>query len=184
MPNGVPVRRDRGLTLVELVVSMGLMMLVLAFSARLFSEAGRAFQVAGRKATEPAPGWAVEQLRNDLREASVAGTGPPGLWRSDPLLLAFPAAEPVRWRLDDDGFLLRERESSLGWLSRRQIAGVASFRWQRRPGGLVEVAVLYRHRGVPWGPQITAPLPRAPAEELETLRLLVALRGAGRSAGW
>lgn len=172
--------REMGFTVVELLVAMTLALLGLALAAQLLLESQHTYALAGREARNPLVGYAVAQLRNDIRRSAVAsGDGAS-------LVLSGHPAGAIRWEAQGER-LVRSVVDAEGRIRRRTVLRSLS-RWswnrQRGPDGndLVHVDLGYRRHSTAL--LVTSPrLPRDRLEE-ETLSLTLSPRGGVRVDRW
>jgi prepilin-type N-terminal cleavage/methylation domain-containing protein len=139
-------RRQRGFTLIELVVSTAILMLVMLIALQMLAEAGRLFSSAQVELTEPSVRLATQWLRRDIQGASALGR------------LAFLATSgPLELRGHQEGTIRYERVgANLDRVTvavdgreigrRTVLRGVSGWQWRALNSGLVEVEIVYQRR--------------------------------------
>lgn len=164
-----------GFALIEMMVSMVLFLALLLIAVDLLLESSRVLHHSSRRARNPIPEYAAEALRNDLRGAAGVG-GSTGSWSPDPIPLGLPSGGTVLWGVDEFQRLVRS--------GRPYLAAVESWRWRRLSHRLVEVEIRFSAPGgEAYLRHAVGPRPHNGRATSETIRLVVALRGAGGS-GW
>ncbi len=181
---GSRVRPLRGVALLELVISAGLMVLALGIAAQILVASQQRMARAVRGLENVSLDLVLARLRHDVRDARSVSTPTTVLWSHDGLVLETMAGDRVRW-LMEAGTLVRElrRRTSSGIADQRQVVlrDVATFRWRRPPTPhrpLVEIELVDRasgHRIGTVSPATGAPLPPV----LRHRALRVAVRGIG-----
>jgi prepilin-type N-terminal cleavage/methylation domain-containing protein len=147
---GAARRACAGFTLVEVVVTLGVLSIALGLAGRLLIESQLGLVRAATELANPMPRYALELLRLDLMQAEGVPMVMP-VWRSSPLELTFPAGAPrVRWELSEEGDVERILLDDAGRAIVRHVAlrGVANWRWRPVPTAprLVDVELTYRAR--------------------------------------
>lgn len=159
---------------------MTLVLLALALAAQLLLESQRTFVMVGREARDPLVGYAVAQLKSDVRRSAAVAGGP------QVLVLGSHPSGTVRWERQGNT-LTRTVTGADGEAKRRTVLrGLTAWGWSssRLPGGsdLVTIALGYRrHQGVPW---VTAPRLGPDVLEEEQVLLTLSPRGAIREDRW
>jgi prepilin-type N-terminal cleavage/methylation domain-containing protein len=185
-----PGARQRGFTLLEMVVALAVVGVALLLSAGLFKEAYVLQAAAGRQLDDPLADVATARLRLDVQGSHRILGGLPTLlgplWTGEPLELEgyFPdtvlryeqvGGELHRVVLDAGG----EELSREVWMRR-----VVLWRWRPLSPRLLEVEVTYRRGPEASDWRLAGGPPVPPPDRLETERLRLALRGRGSGAGW
>ena len=136
-----------GFTLVEVVVTLGVLSIGLALASRLLIESQLGLVRASAELGNPMPRYALERLRLDLEQAeNVAAVMP--VWRSTPLVLTFPGGDRIAWARSEEGELERVILDAAGRPTVRHITlrDVALWRWRPATPRLVDVELTYRAR--------------------------------------
>lgn len=164
---------ERGMTLLELLVAMGLLVVVVLISTQLIVWALRLVEREGRALRDPALDVAVAQLRRDVQAASAV-LGAPAGWSQAHLELRSQNGETVRF-LVAGGTLWRSVDDHAGVERGRRalVHGLWGWRWRAPTPRLVEVELLARSPG-------EAPRQASPGSGASAWRLAFARRG-GRS---
>ena len=134
--------RERGFTVVELVVTMLLLSVALAIGAGLLVEAVRIFSATGRELREPASELTFRLLREDVRAAfpRPIGSGLTG----QPLDL-YRETGRQSWNLEGERLERRSFDAEGNDLGARPMLDkVLFFRWSVLPRGRVEVEIVRR----------------------------------------
>ena len=143
-------RRHDGFTLVEVVITLGVLAIGLALASRLLIESQLGLVRTAAELGNPMPRYALERLRSDLAQAEAVPAAlpvPPGV------AIVGPAAHLPRWwsrRMgrSDAGEVERTIFDSAGRPAVRHVAlrDVAEWRWRPATSRLVDVEVRYRAR--------------------------------------
>jgi prepilin-type N-terminal cleavage/methylation domain-containing protein len=140
-------RAASGFTLVEVVVTLGVLSIGLALAGRLLIESQLGLVRASAELGNPMPRYALERLRLDLEQAHEL---PPllAVWRSSPLALTFPGGGRVEWGRSETGDLERVSFDSAGRPDVRHVTlrDVAEWRWRPATQRLIDVELTYRAR--------------------------------------
>jgi hypothetical protein len=133
--------RQRGSSLAELLVTLGLVSVVVLAASQLIAAATRVYHGARKAAPSPGETALKAMLRRDVQGASGAVEQPPS-WNRRPLELVMWAGDRVRYSLDGED-LVREGVAVTGAVtSRRVIAGgIESWRWRLATPRTIEVRV-------------------------------------------
>lgn len=178
-------RPGRGFTLLEMVVSLGLVALILVLTAGLMNQVRLVFLREQRRMRETVPQHALQLLRHDLHGALAVVT-PSDLWTSAPLPLSGPDGRVVLWEYGPGGLVRSMADISSEAVSRRPLpAGISGWRWRSLSSGLVDVELRLTRLRATGGMKLTGSAPwleQAPGTR--TIRLRVALRGALRGDSW
>ncbi|HVR08257.1 MAG TPA: type II secretion system protein [Thermoanaerobaculia bacterium] len=181
-------RREKGFTLVEMVVSMMLLAVVVAIAAELLGEAQQMVLDAGREALDPAAALIAMRLRADVQSASVAVAAQNPDLSCAFLELAGQPPGPIFYRLvagDMVRSVLAGGGAPLG--SVVLLHGATSFRCVTSSlGGPTVVLLDYRYRRsrTRRSPLMLMPSLWAPAQESVHESLILTPRGAGLGASW
>ena len=100
-PDHEPVASQRGMTLLELLVAMGLLVTVLLISTQLIVRSLELIEREGRALRDPALDVAVAQLRRDVQAASSVLSASGG-WSQAYLELRTQNGETVRFIVAGD----------------------------------------------------------------------------------
>ena len=144
-------RRHDGFSLVEVVITLGVLAIGLALAGRLLIESQLGLVRTAAELGNPMPRYALERLRSDLAQAEAVPAALPvalPVWRSSALLLIFPGGGRVEWSRSDAGEVERTIFDSAGRPAVRHVAlrDVAEWRWRPATSRLVDVEVRYRAR--------------------------------------
>lgn len=144
------MRRERGFTLLEMVISVLILSVAMMIASSLLLEARGHLHHASSQLLEPLVDSAVEQIRADLRaSSSISAPLVPG-WSRDPLiLLGHPAGVLIYEKRGERLY----RRISTGGPARRVsseerlvLEQVTTWRWRQR-GNAVEVDLGHRRLG-------------------------------------
>jgi prepilin-type N-terminal cleavage/methylation domain-containing protein len=168
-------RRERGFSVLELVVAMAVMLLALLLACDLLDESARLLHHSVRRARDPLPLLASELLRNDLRAAEPIPGGV-GIWDAGALPLVLPGQGVVVWSPRGN-----QLWRSQGGVDRQRLVGLRTWRWRALSPGAVEVELELEASGT-WLTHSGGGRPRPDPGRRDVLRLLVANRGG--QDGW
>lgn len=176
-------RRQRGFTLIELVVATAVMMLGLWLAADLLSESAKRLAVAGREMRQPLGTLTERLLRRDLQAAIGGGSTDP-TWSSAELGLVRPDGETIVYFLDAGELVRVAFDPAGGERGRRAVLrDVVDWRWRSAGEGLLEVELAWR-RELFSPDRLATPRWRDRTLGIESFHLFVASRGGGRGLGW
>ena len=140
-----------GFTLVEVMVTLGVLAIGLALASRLLIESQLGLVRSSAELGNPMPRYVLQLLRSDLERADTVSAPIPGIWRSSPMELIFPhgGGPRVAWELSGAGEIERVTLDAVGRPALRHVAlrDVTAWRW--RPSAtspLVDVELTYRAR--------------------------------------
>jgi hypothetical protein len=176
-PDRGAVGSELGMTLLELVVAMGLLVVALLVSTQLITWSLRLVEREGRALRDPALDVAAAQLRRDVQAASFVLAGPEG-WSQAYLELRRQNGETVRF-LVAGGTLWRnvvdltgvEREH------RALLHGLSGWRWRALTSRLVEVELMTRPPAEPLRVAYSGGGPPEAGSDPTSWHLAFALRG-------
>jgi prepilin-type N-terminal cleavage/methylation domain-containing protein len=180
-----PHRRQRGFTLLEMVVALALFAVAMLLAGQLLGESRRLLVAGARKAQDPLATYVLLRLRSDVQAADrVAEGAPQGEWSEEALEL--PGAVPgslVAYERQGEELVRRFEDGAdasgrQAWMSR-----VERFRWRRLGTKLVEVELVSR-RAPGFEDSRLSGRPETPAERVRVDRLVLAARGSGLGGGW
>jgi len=142
-----------GFTLVEMMVTLGVLAIALALASRLLIESQLGLVRTSAELGNPLPRYAVTLLRLDLEEAQPIAPMMP-VWRASPLVLTLPGGERVAWLGTDADALERVLLDDAGKPLVRHVVlrDIAAWRWRPATERLIDVEITYRARdtsGVP-----------------------------------
>ncbi len=174
-------RRQRGTTLVELLVSLALLSVIAVVTAGLVIQATRLMDTAARASHNPTLTLAGEWLRRDLYETTTV-IGGAGGWIDGPLVTLPQHGGWVTYAMVD-GELVRTNAPPSGPAADTRVLlhGVVGWRW-RLDGGIsvrIEIEALANpeaHRNLT-GVRFTEPV-------RQTERMTIALRGRPGGRAW
>jgi prepilin-type N-terminal cleavage/methylation domain-containing protein len=169
--------RDRGFSLVEMLIALAVFLVAAAFTAQLLAEAAQ--QLTDAAAEQPLP-LVRARLRSDILASQAAAC----VRRLDGTL------REVRLLRHPEGTVIYRVESEA--LFRSVDGGTAEAPVLRGVeqwtcgvgGGLIRLDLTVRRRAVRRTPLAVAPEARGPLTETRTETLLLAPRGAGLGEGW
>jgi type II secretory pathway component PulJ len=176
-------RRQRGSTLLELVVATAISMLGLWLAADLLTESARRLAVAGREMRQPIGTLTERLLRRDL-QAAIGGFAEDPLGSTAGLALSRPDGETIVYLVEAGALVRVDLDPSGAERGRRVLLrDVVAWRWRVPYAGLLEVEVGWR-RELAATDRLATPRWRDRAPGVESFRLLVASRGGGLGPGW
>ena len=146
MGDAVRRARQRGFTVLELVISTGIMTLVLLTAIGLLSESGRLLTKAQVEFAEPSVDLATRWLRRDLQGAEAVGKASVAIGE-EPLDIVGNPEGPLRYELVGqrlDRVLLSSDGEEVG--RRTLLRRVTNWEWRTVSSGLVEVEVTFLQR--------------------------------------
>jgi prepilin-type N-terminal cleavage/methylation domain-containing protein len=143
----VPRGIANGFTLVEVMVTLGILSIGLALASRLLIESQVGVMRANAELGNPMPRYALERLRSDLSQAEEVPEELP-VWRSSPLVLVFPGGRLVAWARSEAGDIERILLDDAGKPEVRHVTlrDVVDWRWRPATPRLVDVELTYRAR--------------------------------------
>jgi prepilin-type N-terminal cleavage/methylation domain-containing protein len=181
---GAPRRTANGFTLVEVMVTLGVLSVGLALASRLLIESQLGVVRANAELANPMPRYALERLRSDLAQAvAVPVELELPVWRSSPLLLAFPGGRLVAWARSETGDVERILldDASRPEVRHVTLRDVVEWRWRPATPRLVDVELTYRARDTSRAPLADVVRTWSPPAIDRTVWLRVGLRAeAGR----
>jgi prepilin-type N-terminal cleavage/methylation domain-containing protein len=146
---GAARRASSGFTLVEVVVTLGVLSIGLALAGRLLIESQLGLVRVAAELANPMPRYTLARLRLDLQQAESVPTVMP-VWRSAPLVLTFPGGRRVEWARSGVGDVERVLLDTAGRPTVRHLTlrDVVDWRWRPVPSAprLVDVELTYRAR--------------------------------------
>jgi len=138
--------RQRGFTLVELLVSTTILLLVMLIAIQALGEAGRLFSRAQTELADPSINLATQWLRRDVQGASglgrlvlLATSGPLDLRGHQEGILRYETVGT-----DLDRVIVTTDGKEIG--RRTVLRGVTGWKWRALNSGLVEVEIIYQRR--------------------------------------
>jgi len=169
--------RERGFTLLELVIASAVLMVALAIAADLLAESLRLFSGSVVALTRSGEETALRRLAGDLRTLEpLAGTG--GAWSVLPLELG-DGDRRVTWALRS-GRLVRAVRTPEGASAAPLLADLVGFRWRASGAGWIEVGIDRRAPEAPLAWRLASARWRQRDERLETFSLGIAPRRGWR----
>lgn len=174
------VKRAAGFSLVEVLVSLVLFMVAVAFVAQLLAETSQQLADAAAEQVEAPMPLVRARLRADVQAAQGAVCVPRPDGTAEEIRLIQHPAGTVIYRVDD-GVLSRQVQGTPG--ASPVLRNVES--WScAEGGGLLFLQLTYQRRAVRRTPLAVAPEARGPLTETQEETLLVSPRGGGLEAGW
>ena len=142
-----------GFTVIEMVVTLGVVAIGLALASRLLIESQLGLARTSAEIANPLPGYALTLLRSDLEQAAPIPPMAP-VWRSTPLVLSFPSGERVAWVGTEAGAIERVILDAVGRPRVRHVVlrSVVDWRWRPASDRLIDAEITYSARdtsGVP-----------------------------------
>jgi len=173
--------RQRGATLVELLVALALLSTVAVVTAQLVIQSTRLMDTAARASRNPDLVLAMEWLRRDLYEARAV-PGPGEVWRGEPLVVTAQHGGWIAYAVVE-GRLLRTdgTPGSTPTETRALLSGVTGWRWRYDDGAAVRIEL--KTYANPHAHQNLAGN-RSHRLERVTENLTFALRGRPGGAAW
>jgi prepilin-type N-terminal cleavage/methylation domain-containing protein len=137
-----------GFTLVEVLVTLGVLAVGLALASRLLIESQLGLVRTSAELGNPMPRYALERLRSDLEQADAVPVLLPGVWGSSPMVLIFPGGGRVAWARSEVGDIERVILDPAGRPEVRHVAlrDVAEWRWRLAAPRLVDLELTYQAR--------------------------------------
>lgn len=139
-------RRQRGFTLIEMLVSTVILMFVMLLALQMLAEAGRLLSTAQVEIAQPSIKLATRWLRRDIQGASGLGRLA-FLATSGPLELSGHREGILRYELAGanlDRVIVATGGRVIG--RRTVLREVLGWRWRALNSGLVEVEIVYQRR--------------------------------------
>ena len=135
--------RQKGFTLIEMLVSLLVVSLVLALGLQVLLETRFLFMKADQEIGRPVPQLFARLLRRDAQGARGI-FAPRPTWTIEPLVLEAPDGTRVRYQ-QDSGNINRQQFNESNELinSRTLMQNVNSWQWRRLAPGLLEVQIVY-----------------------------------------
>ncbi len=139
--------RAAGFTLIEVVVTLGVLAIGLALASRLLIESQLGLVRTSAELGNPMPRYALSLLRSDLEQATAAPAALP-VWWSTPLLLTNARGDRVAWLRTDGEELERVVVDPSGAALARHVVlrDVVEWRWRETAPRLYDVDLVYRAR--------------------------------------
>jgi prepilin-type N-terminal cleavage/methylation domain-containing protein len=179
------VNRQRGFTLIEMLVTLVLVGLGLALAAQLLMETSQMMVDAAAEQTETALPLARARLRADLQACQSLQIVPGLSGQIAELWLLGRPGGPMRYRKVGHD-LVREEASAGGSWGRPTpvLRNILSWDVLPTPDGMTAIQIHLLRRTIRRSPLPTVPGTRGPLEE-ERIETLVTLpRGGGLGLGW
>ncbi len=165
---------ERGVTLIELLVSLVLLVVAVSLACQLLLLTARIFNSTGKVLHDSSFANAAAQLRRDINDASsMSGSG--GEWTDEPLLI-FTQSGPMYIGKNCTGELERGGEVLL-----RRVQG---WQWRTIAPGVIQIVIYRQLSDDPWSDSQNLP----PRLRVQTLRrtetLIVAARNIHGGRAW
>jgi prepilin-type N-terminal cleavage/methylation domain-containing protein len=165
--------RQRGFSLLELLIVMALFTFALAVGIGLLGEAQRLFSGASAGAGERDEASALRRLKSDLKALEPAGGS--FVWSERPLVLLGEDGA-VAWAVEGER-LVRARAPRDGEPTAAALLdGVVAFRWHLAHEAFVEVEIVRLRTARPAALRLLGPRWKERPQQLERHRIAVARR--------
>jgi prepilin-type N-terminal cleavage/methylation domain-containing protein len=171
-----------GYSLVELVVSLGLLSVAVMAAALLIEQSVRLFESTGRALRDPGVGMASAWLRSDIHNAaSVWGQTPD--WTPLPLTLHTSWGDTVTIGIDNGKLVRIFRDNEHHELTRRVLLQqIRQWRWRMAGPGLIDCELIFSvHPDPELASRVDDPVLLA-RTQTRSERFRYALRGRGASS--
>jgi YD repeat-containing protein len=148
------LRRERGYSVIELLIVLSLAVLIVLGAAQLVAESVVIFERAGRALRAPSLTLTMATLRRDIQDSAAVVGVPPISWTQTPLDLV--AWDGRRTRITHDGDALVRLSYDLAGqpTGRRVLArGVSSWWWRLSNPWTIDVRVIATAAADPLGGQ-------------------------------
>ena len=171
--------RQRGFTLIEMVVTTGVLVVAIVLASQVLLEAQLEMNLRTAESSDPNLRFASERLRRDIESA----TGVAGLdneWRQGALSLSFSNGRRVRWSFDGVDLLRIVEDPAMEEEVRIVVLReVVSWRWRRVAPRTVDVHLRRLQRQATGPALVGARRSWAPSTETRDVWLRVGLRAGG-----
>jgi prepilin-type N-terminal cleavage/methylation domain-containing protein len=139
--------RTAGFSLVEVMVTLGILAVGMALASRLLIESQLGLVRTAAELGNPMPRYALALLRSDLEQATELEETL-AIWRPTTMVLYFGAADRVVWGVTAEGDLERSIVDAAGRIEVRHVAlrDVAAWRWRPTTPRLIDVELTYLAR--------------------------------------
>ena len=168
-----------GFTLVEVMITLGVLAIGLALASRLLIESQLGLVRSSAELGNPMPRYALQLLRSDLEQVDTVLAPILGVWRSSPMVLTFPGGGRVAWALSEVGDLERVILDTAGRPDVRHVALRDVVEWRWRPSAtsrLADVELTYRARDTSRVPLVDVARTWSPPTVERAVWLRVSLR--------
>jgi prepilin-type N-terminal cleavage/methylation domain-containing protein len=137
------VTRQRGTSLVELLVVLALLSVMVLVAAQLVVHSMQLLGATGRAVRNPLVVHVTSRLRHDIQEAAALQSAA-WSWSEDPLVVVNHDGSRVRVQLEG-GNLVREKTGGLGEPADRRVIlrGVTGWWWRCPVAGVVDLNITY-----------------------------------------
>ena len=173
--------RNRGTTLVELLVVLALMSIMVLVAAELVTQSIRLLGATGRAVQNPMLVHVSNRLRNDIQEAAGL-VAIEDIWFEGPLLLASRSGGITSIEVVDGNLVRKTIAPGSGSVEERVLLrGVTSWWWRALEPGVVDINIGYLINPPP-EKQASREVGYDKERRIETLRF--AIRGGGGGRQW
>lgn len=173
--------KNRGTTLVELLVVLALMSVMVLVAAELVTQSIRLLGATGRAAQNPMMVHVSNRLRNDVQEAAGL-VAIEDIWFEGPLLMATRTGGFTSFEVVDGNLVRRTIAPGSGESDERVLLrGVTSWWWRALEPNVVDINIGYLINPPP-EKQASREVGYEKERRIETLRF--AIRGGGGGRRW